>query len=159
MKLFTSAIKGSLTMLLCGVFFLGEIQLIAAIAPLSQKQLDVQSELIVTGRVVAIESKVQKSKIERALGIHRDRIYSIKLEMVSLHKSPPPEQGKGLKELLVVEAWRPVTRIPPLPGAQGHESIPKKGDLVKMYLKWNKNKSLWEPLLPNGIKITKKAEK
>tara|TARA_B100000530_G_C15848365_1_gene444214 strand:- start:432 stop:911 length:480 start_codon:yes stop_codon:yes gene_type:complete len=159
MKLFTSAIKGSLTMLLCGVFFLGEIQLIAAIAPLSQKQLDEQSELIVTGRVVAIESKVQKSKIERALGIHRDRIYSIKLEMVSLHKSPPFEKGLRLKEFLVVEAWRPVTRIPPLPGLQGHGSIPKKGDLVKMYLKWNKNKSLWEPLLPNGIKITKKAEK
>ena len=145
-------------MLLCGVFFLGEIHLIAAIAPLSQEQLDEQSELIVTGRVVAIESKVQKSKIERALGIHRDQIYSIKLEMVSLHKSPPLEQGKGLKELLVVEAWRPVTRIPPLPGSQGHESIPKKGNEVKMYLKWNKNKALWEPLLPNGIKLVKKEQ-
>ena len=44
MKLFTSAIKGSLTMLLCGAFFLGEIQLLAAIAPLSQEQLDEQSE-------------------------------------------------------------------------------------------------------------------
>ena len=145
-------------MLLCGVFFLGEIHLIAAIAPLSQEQLDEQSELIVTGRVAAIESKVQKSKIERALGIHRDRVYSIKLEMVSLHKSPPLEQGKGLKELLVVEAWRPVTRIPPLPGSQGHESIPKKGNEVKMYLKWNKNKALWEPLLPNGIKLVKKEQ-
>ena len=145
-------------MLLCGVFFLGEIHLIAAIAPLSQEQLDEQSELIVTGRVVAIESKVQKSKIERALGIHHDRVYSIKLEMVSLHKSPPLEQGKGLKELLVVEAWRPVTRIPPLPGSQGHESIPKKGNEVKMYLKWNKNKALWEPLLPNGIKLVKKEQ-
>ena len=158
MKLFTSAIEGSLTMLLCGVFFLGEIHLIAAIAPLSQEQLDEQSELIVTGRVVAIESKVQKSKIERALGIHRDRVYSIKLEMVSLHKSPPLEQGKGLKELLVVEAWRPVTRIPPLPGSQGHESIPKKGNEVKMYLKWNKHQALWEPLLPNGIKLVKKEQ-
>ena len=145
-------------MLLCGVFFLGEIQLLAAIAPLSQKQLDEQSELIVTGRVGAIESNVQKSIIERGLGIHRDRIYTIKLGLISLHKSPPLEQGKGLKELLVVEAWRPVTRIPPLPGLQGHESIPKKGDLVKMYLKWNKNKALWEPLLPNGIQI-KKAKK
>ncbi|MGB0587931.1 MAG: hypothetical protein ACPGQC_14355 [Limisphaerales bacterium] len=158
MKLFISAIKGLLTMLLCCVFFLGEIHLLAAIAPLSQEQLHEQSERIVTGRVVAIESKVQKSKIERALGIHRDRVYSIKLEMVSLHKSPPLEQGKGLKELLVVEAWRAVTRIPPLPGLQGHESIPKKSDLVKMYLKWNKNGAHWEPLLPNGIEITKKAE-
>ena len=158
MKLFISAIKGLLTILLCGGFFLGETQLIAAIAPLSQKQLDEQSELIVTGRVLAIESKVQKSRIERAVGIHRDRIYGIKLELKSLQKKPPLEQDFELKELLVVEAWRPVTRIPPLPGLQGHESIPKKGDLVKMYLKWNKNGAHWEPLLPNGIEITKKAE-
>ena len=158
MKLFTDPIKGSLTILLCGVFFMGEIQLLAAIAPLNQKQLDEQSELIVTGRVVAIESKVQKSRIERAVGIHRDRIYGIKLELISLHKKPPLEQDFALKGLHAIEAWRPVTRIPPLPGPQGHESIPKKGDLVKMYLKWNKNGAHWEPLLPNGIEITKKAE-
>lgn len=160
MKLFTDPIKGSLTILLCGVFFIGEIQLLAAIAPLSQEQLDEQSELIVTGRVVAIESKVQKSRIERAVGIHRDRIYGIKLELISLHKKPPLEQDFELKGLHAIEAWRPVTRIPPLPGPQGHESesIPKKGDLVKMYLKWNKNGAHWEPLLPNGIEITKKAE-
>ena len=144
--------------LICGLLALGTVDLQAAKAPLSQKQLDEQSELIVTGRVGAIESNVQKSIIERGLGIHRDRIYTIKLGLISLHKSPPLEQGKGLKELLVVEAWRPVTRIPPLPGAQGHESIPKKGDLVKMYLKWNKNKALWEPLLPNGIKLVKKEQ-
>ncbi len=159
MKLFTDPLKGLLTVLLCGAFFMGEIQLFAAIAPLSQKQLDEQSELIVTGIVGATESKVQKSKIERALGIHRDRIYTIKLGLISLHKSPPLEQGLGFKEQLVVEAWRPVTRIPPLPGLQGHQSIPKKGDLVKMYLKWNKKKAVWEPLLPNGIEITKKDKK
>ena len=158
MKLFTDPIKGSLTILLCGVFFMGESQLLAAIAPLSQKQLDEQSEFIVTGRVVAIESKVQKSRIERAVGIHRDRIYGIKLELISLHKKPPLEQDFALKGLHTIEAWRPVTRIPPLPGPQGHESIPKKGDLVKMYLKWNKNGAHWEPLLPNGIEIKKKAE-
>jgi hypothetical protein len=159
MKLFTDPLKGLLTVLLCGAFFMGEIRLLAAIAPLSQKQLDEQSELIVTGIVGATESKVQKSKIERALGIHRDRIYTIKLGLISLHKSPPLEQGLGFKEQLVVEAWRPVTRIPPLPGLQGHQSIPKKGDLVKMYLKWNKKKAVWEPLMPNGIEIPKKDKK
>mgnify|MGYP001387472023 CR=1 FL=1 len=112
-------------MLLCGVFLMVETQLNAAMAPLSQKQLDEQSELIVSGWGGAIDPEVRGSKMERLLGIHRDRVYSIKLEIVSLHKSPPLEQGKGLKELLVVEAWRPVTRIPPLPGLQGHESIPK----------------------------------
>ena len=158
MKLFTVPLKGSLTMLLCGAFFMGEILLFAAIAPLSQKQLDEQSELIVSGRVVAVESKVQKSKIERTLGIHRDRIYSIKLELVNLHKIPPFEQDLGFKEFIVVEAWRPATRIPPLPGPQGHESIPKKRDEVKMYLKWNKTTALWQPLLPNGIKVVKKEQ-
>ena len=158
MKLFTDPLKGLLTMLLCGAFFMGEIQLFAAIAPLSQKQLDEQSELIVTGRVVAVESKVQKSKIERGLGLHRDRIYSIKLELVKFHKIPPFEQDLRFKEFIVVEAWRPATRIPPLPGPQGHESIPKKGDEVKMYLKWNKATVLWQPLLPNGIKVVKKEQ-
>ena len=158
MKLFTVPLKGLLTMLLCGAFFMGEILLFAAIAPLSQKQLDEQSELIVSGQVVAVESKVQKSKIERTLGIHRDRIYNIKLELINLHKIPTFEQGLRLKEFIVVEAWRPATRIPPLPGPQGHESIPKKGDEVKMYLKWNKATVLWQPLLPNGIKVVKKAQ-
>ena len=158
MKLFTDPLKGLLTMLLCGAFFMGEIQLFAAIAPLSQKQLDEQSELIVSGQVVAVESKVQKSKIERGLGIHRDRIYSIKLELVNFHKIPPFEQDLRFKEFIVVEAWRPATRIPPLPGPQGHESIPKKGDEVKMYLKWNNATVLWQPLLPNGIKVVKKEQ-
>ena len=156
MKLFTVPLKGSLTMLLCGAFFTGETQLFAAIAPLSQKQLDEQSELIVTDQMVAIESKELKSKIERTLGIHRDRIYSIKLELVNFHKIPPFEQDLRLKEFIVVEAWRPATRIPPLPGPQGHESIPGKGDEVKMYLKWNKATVLWQPLLLNGIKVVKK---
>jgi len=158
MKLFTNPLKGLLTMLLCGAFFMGEIQLFAAIAPLSQKQLDEQSELIVSGQVVAVESKVQKSKIERGLGIHRDRIYSIKLELVKFHKIPPFERDLRFKEFIVVEAWRPATRIPPLPGPQGHESIPKKGDEVKMYLLWNKATVLWQPLLPNGIKVVKKEQ-
>ena len=158
MKLFTDPLKGLLTMLLCGAFFMGEIQLFAAIAPLSQKQLDEQSELIVSGQVVAVESKVQKSKIERGLGLHRDRIYSIKLELVNFHKIPPFEQDLRFKEFIVVEAWRPATRIPPLPGPQGHESIPKKGDEVKMHLKWNKATVLWQPLLPNGIKVVKKEQ-
>ena len=145
--------------LICGVLALGVVDLQAAKAPLSQKQLDEQSELVVTGRVVAIESKVQKSKIERAFGIHRDRIYTIKLGLISFHKRPSLQQGLELTGFRVIEAWKPSTRIPPVPGLQGHESIPKKGDVAKMYLKWNKNKALWEPLLPNGIKITKKAKK
>ena len=49
MRPLTDIIKDSLTILLCGVFLLGELGLQAAKAPLSQEQLDEQSELVVTG--------------------------------------------------------------------------------------------------------------
>jgi len=164
MKLFTSAIKGSLTMLLCGVVFLGEIQLLAAIAPLSQEQLDEQSEHSSVNEATKPGATREVSGDKMA---KRRRLLYVKGEtepftgkVVATYVNGK-EQGEvfsspcegGSKELLDVEAWRPVTRIPPLPGLQGHESIPKKGDFVKIYLKWNKNKSLWEPLLPNGIQI------
>ena len=94
-------------MLLCGVFLMVETQLNAAMAPLSQKQLGEQSELIVSGWAGAIESEVRESKMERLLSIHRDRVCAIELGLLSLHKSPSLEQGNELKELLVVEVWRP----------------------------------------------------
>ena len=131
MKLFTVPLKGSLTMLLCGAFFTGETQLFAAIAPLSQKQLDEQSELIVTDQMVAIESKELKSKIERTLGIHRDRIYSIKLELVNFHKVLPFEQDLRSKEFIVVEAWRPATRILPCWGHKAMSRSLEKGMTLK----------------------------
>ena len=51
-----------------------------------------------------------------------------------------------------VEAWQPVHRIPPLAGLQGHGSIPKKGDMVTVYVEGKKGKA-YEPILPNGIVI------
>ncbi len=95
-------------MLLCGVFIMVETQLNAAIAALSQKQLDEQSETIGRGGWAgAIESEVRESKMERLLGIHRDRVYAIELGLLSLHKSPSLEQGNEFKELPVIEVWRP----------------------------------------------------
>ena len=157
MKLFIGYIKNSLTILLCGIFLLGEIWLQAAKAPLSQEQLDDQSELIISGQIVVVGSEVKKSTVVRGLGVFRDRIYTIKVKVRVAHKMCPDRAL--LNDLQIVEAWSPVTRIPPAPGLQGHESIPKKGAEVKMYLKWNKTKALWEPLLPNGIEIIKKAKK
>tara|TARA_B100000945_G_scaffold195546_1_gene157198 strand:+ start:76 stop:294 length:219 start_codon:yes stop_codon:yes gene_type:complete len=72
-------------MLLCGVFLMVETQLNAAMAPLSQKQLDEQSELIVSGWVGAIDPEVRGSKMERLLSIHRDWVYAIELELLSFH--------------------------------------------------------------------------
>ena len=131
----------------------GGVDVEAAKAPLSQEQLEKQSQLIVTGNVVSMTSKVQPSKHERAFGIHRDRVYTIKLKVVSVSKGTGVNKG----EEIVIEAWRPATRIPLLPGLQGHVPLASKGDTVKMYLLKNKQTKRHEPLLPNGIEVQKET--
>lgn len=134
---------------------MGAMELPAAKAPLGQKQLEAQAELIVTGRVVVVESRVQKSRVERTFGIHRDKVFTLTIKVALISK------GTGVKvdqEIRVV-AWQSSARIPPRPGLQGHDSIPGKGDTVTMYLKWDKAKKVWEPLLPNGIEIKKEAKR
>ena len=137
------------------VFVLGIVDLQAAKVPMSQKELEKESNHIVSGKVISVTVKVQKSKIERALGLHRDKVYTIKLKVTSVSK------GTGVKvgQEILIGAWQPSTRIPPVPGLQGHEPIPEKGDTVEMYLLKNKKSKAYEPLLPNGIEITKKAKK
>jgi len=137
------------------VFVLGVVDLQAAKVPMSQKELEKESNHIVSGKVISVTVKVQKSKIERALGLHRDKVYTIKLKVASVSK------GAGVKvgQEILIGAWQPSTRIPPVPGLQGHEPIPKKGDTVKIYLLKNKKVKACEPLLPNGIEVTKKAKK
>ena len=137
------------------VFVLGVVDLPAAKVPMSPKELEKESSHIVSGKVISVTAKVQKSKIERSLGLHRDKVYTIKLKVASVSK------GNGVKvgQEILIEAWQPSTRIPPVPGLQGHEPIPEKGDTVEMYLLKNKKAKAYEPLLPNGIEITKKAKK
>ena len=137
------------------VFALGIVDLQAAKVLMSQKELEKESNLIVSGKVISVTAKVQKSTVERALGVHRDKVYTIKLKVASVSK------GTGVKvgQEILIEGWQPSIRIPPVPGLQGHEPIPKKGDAVKMYLLKNKKTKAYEPLLPNGIEITKKAKK
>jgi len=141
--------------LICGVLVLGTVGLQAAKVPMSPKELEKESSHIVSGKVISVTTKVQKSKIERALDLHRDRVYTIKLKVASVSK------GSGVKvgQETLIEAWLPSIRIPPVPGLQGHEPVPGKGDTVKMYLLKNKESKAYEPLLPNGIEITKKAKK
>lgn len=137
------------------VFALGTVALQAAKVPMSPKELEKESSHIVSGKVISVTTKVQKSKIERSLGLHRDKVYTIKLKVASVSK------GTGVKvgQEILIEAWQPSTRIPPVPGLQGHEPVPEKGDTVEMYLLKNKKSKAYEPLLPNGIEITKKAKK
>jgi len=89
------------------------------------------------------------------LGLHRDRVYTIKLKAASVSKGTEVKVGQEI----LIEAWQPSARIPPVPGLQGHEPVPGKGDTVRMYLLKNKKLKAYEPLLPNGIEITKKAKK
>ena len=137
------------------VFVLGIVDLQAAKVPMSPKELEKESSHIVSGKVISVTKKVQKSRVDRALGLHRDKVYTIKLKVASVSK------GTGVKvgQEILIGAWQPSTLIPPVPGLQGHEPIPEKGDTVKMYLLKNKKAKVFEPLLPNGIEITKKAKK
>jgi len=137
------------------VFALGTVDLQAAKVPMSQKELEKESSHIISGKVISVTTKVQKSKVEQALGLHRDRVYTIKLKVTSVSKGTGVKVGQGI----LIGAWQPSTRIPPVPGLQGHEPIPRQGDEVKMYLLKNKKEKAYKPLLPNGIEITKKAKK
>ena len=137
------------------VFVLGIVDLQAAKVPMSPKELEKEANHIVSGKVISVTAKVQKSKIERAFGLHRDKVYTIKLKVASVSKGAGVKMGQEI----LIGAWQPSTRIPPVPGLQGHEPIPEKGDTVKMYLLKNKKAKAYEPLLPNGIEITKKAKK
>jgi len=150
-------IKKRLTAFIVFALALGSADVRAAQAPLTQKQLESQSELIVTGKVMAIASRVQKSRVERAFGIHRDRIYTLTIKVADIAKLT---KGSGVKvrQEIQVLAWRPVVRIPRLPGFQGHGLIPGTNDTVTVYLKWNKAGKFWAPIHPNGIEITKRGK-
>ena len=140
-----------LVTLACGFLALGAVDVWAAKAPLSLKELKKKASHIISGKVVEVTSENQKSRIETGIGIHRDRVYAIVLQVKKISK------GTGVKadEKIAIEAWQPALRIPPLPGLQGHESIPKKGDRVTVYLEGKKGK-VYLPILPNGIVIEKK---
>ncbi len=109
---------------------------------------------VVRGKVVDLSSKTQKSKVERGLLIARDRIFTITLKVTAVEKSTGVKPG----EELTFEAWKPSTRFPPLPGPQGHQPVPDKSDLVKVYLLFNEKSKTYHPIMPNGITILKKAK-
>ena len=150
--------RRQLTTLILATLALGAVDLQAAVAPLGQKQREKQSELIVTGKVVAVGSRVQKSRVERSFGIHRDRVYTLTIKVADIAKGTKGSELKVGQKIQVL-AWQSVVRIPRLPGPQGHGSIPGRGATVTMYLKWNMAEKVWEPLLPNGIEIKKEAKR
>ena len=123
----------------------------AAIAPLSPEEKQKRSTHIVTGEVVEITSSAKKSEVEKAVGFHRDRIFRITLLVQSVAKGEAVAKG----DRILILAWKPATRIPALPGPQGHEGIPEKGDQVTLFLKKVEDQEAFKPLLPNGIEKEK----
>tara|TARA_B110001454_G_C12605400_1_gene386347 strand:- start:223 stop:663 length:441 start_codon:yes stop_codon:yes gene_type:complete len=124
----------------------------AAIAPLSPKALKEIASHIVTGEVLEITSMIPKSKTERAFGIHRDhRVFKIKVKVTGIGK------GSGIKltDKIIIRAWKPSVRIPPHPGSQGHDRIPRKGDKITAYL-YDKKDNDYSAVMPNGLVIGNK---
>lgn len=129
-----------------------------ALPPKGEREMEADAVLVVSGKVTALSSKTQKARSEGSSGsdflIARDRIFQIALEVSSVSK------GKGVKtgDEVKFQAWQPSTRFPPLPGPQGHQPVPDKGDLVKVYLLFNEKSKTYHPFMPNGITILKKAK-
>ncbi|MDG2384511.1 MAG: hypothetical protein P8N76_22775 [Pirellulaceae bacterium] len=146
-------VKRSLAGFTCIMLFLFAVELQAALPPMSQEELEKESKYIVSGDVISVTSRLTNSKVERAFGIHRDRIYTIKLKVSAIMK------GAGVKpgQVITVEAWQPAVRIPPIPGLQGNVPIPDKGDKVTVYVS-EKSKDKFKPFMPNGITIKTKAK-
>ena len=151
----TNKTKPLFAAFLVGSFTLVAFDASAAVAPHPPEEMMEEATHVVRGKVVALTSKTQKSKVERGLLIARDRIFKIRLKVTTV------EKGKDVKEgdELTFEAWSPSTRFPPMPGPQGHQPVPDKGDLVKTYLLYNKKTKTYHPFMPNGIEILQKGKK
>ena len=120
----------------------------AAVAPLGPEELRKEASHIITGRVLEVKSRTRKSKVEKTIGIHRDRVFTISLRVTAVAK------GKGVKQgaEIVVTAWQVAVRIPPIPGPQGHFPVPAKGQVVTVHVASREGAS-FGPFMPNGIRI------
>ena len=127
------------------------ITVFSAVPAMDPKELNESSDLVVTGKVIGVSSKISKSKVEKSIGIHRDKKFKVIIRIQSVLK------GKGIKvgQEVIIRAWQPSVRIPPMPGLQGHDPMPDKGDSVKVYLH-KKSENNYTALHPNGFKINNK---
>ena len=140
---------------LVGLLVLAAFDASAAVAPHPPEEMMEEATHVVRGKVVALTSKTQKSKVERGLLIARDRIFKITIKVSSVEKG----SGVNAGDEVLVEAWSPSTRFPPMPGPQGHQPVPDKGALVKTYLLYDKKTKTYHPFMPNGIEILQQAKK
>ena len=149
-----TSVRSCFAAFLVGFLALTAVDASAAVAPHSKESMMEEATHVVRGKVVVLSSKTQKSKVERGLLVARDRIFKITVEVTAVEKGKDVKEGDELS----LEAWQPSTRFPPLPGPQGHQPVPNKGDLVKTYLFYDKNTKTYHPFMPNGINILKEAK-
>ena len=127
------------------------ITVFSAVPAMDPKELNESSDLVVTGKVIGVSSKISKSKVEKSIGIHRDKIFKIVIKVKSVLKGEAIKVGQQI----TIGAWQDSVRIPPIPGPQGNYPIPNKGDFVKAYLH-KKLENNYTLLHPNGFKINNK---
>ncbi|MFP6899504.1 MAG: hypothetical protein VCA36_01090 [Opitutales bacterium] len=151
----TNKTKPLFAAFLVGLLALAAFDASAAVPPRPPEEMMEEATHVVRGEVVSLSSKTQKSKVERGLLFARDRIYKITIKVSSVEKG----SGVNAGDEVLVEAWSPSTRFPPMPGPQGHQPVPGKGDIVKTYLLYNKKTKTYHPFMPNGIEILKQAKK
>lgn len=132
------------------IFLLASSLSHAAKAPLSREKLETEATHIVRGKVLAVTTKVEKSKHETWPGVHKDTIYTITVQVEGVTKGDEAEKGGKI----TVYAWKPHTREPNPPGLQGHEAIPSKGETATFYLTGG-GKEPFKPITPNGIEVGK----
>ena len=115
----------------------------AAVAPLSPENLRKEATHILRGKVLEVKSRTRLDGLFRL-----DRVFTIRLRVTGVAK------GKGVRkgEEIVVTAWRPALRIPPMPGPQGHFPVPAKGQVVTVHVASREGAS-FVPIMPNGIRI------
>jgi len=133
------------------IIFFYPLTVFSAVPPMDPKELNQRSDFVVTGKVIGVSSKISKSNVEKSIGIHIDKKFKVIIRIQSVVK------GGGIKvgQEIIIGAWRPSVRIPPIPGLQGHNPIPDKGDFVKVYLH-KKPRNNYTALHPNGFKINNK---
>ena len=139
--------------ILLSLYILTSLTASAAVAPHSEESMAEGATHVIRGKVIALSSKTQKSKADRSL-FARDRIFKVTMSVNEVVK------GKAIKtsDELIFEAWQPSTRLPLLPGPQGHQPIPAKGDQIKVYLLHNAKSKTYHPYMPNGIQIIGKEK-
>ena len=80
-------------LLAVGLIVLGGLELQAAKAPLDPEEMKEQSAIIIAGEVLEVRSKAQRSKIASGVGIHRDRVYHIRVRVAAVFKGAQVKPG------------------------------------------------------------------